>query len=628
MKRHSISTKIIAIICIDTIAIASVLLVMLYFSTRRALLAEVNRQMQSESYKLRSTLAQEVEQSSILIESLASMLSGANQPMLRQDIINMVIAGLSQYPMLEGVGIVFEPNAFDGADSAFIYAPGSDHAGRFAPYIANNHDGTAKFDDTCFNYVTDTPNSWYFNPKRTLSPFLSEPYFVKMLDRDSTLLVTHSVPVLRDGQFVGVVQADIKLGTITDWVEKAKLFDSQAEVTLFSPRWQRLATSSAERRAQKSNAQDTLSFATMVNLIESGNDFVFLEEGSCVEGLTPIPVGRTYFPMVLDVVVPKTVAFAGMIQKIVVMLIVSLLIIGLGVALALRIVHGILRPIGEVDRNVSEIASGNLTRVISQRRTSRDEISSISENVISMAAQLRALLMDVDRSAASLTTVSQEISKQSQNIARAASSEAASTEEASAQCALVKERCINDQQLVESVVSIAQHTSEGFSLLAKQMAETIALLQEIVDSEKELTAITSQTNLLALNAAVEAARAGEAGRGFAVVALEVRKLAESSNTIVGKIRTIGERAIAASTGTTDQLNALQPHVNEITEQVQMISQSSTSIADAVAEINAAVQMISDNAQSNAATSEELAAGGQQLLDDADQLQMYMKEFTI
>lgn len=628
MNRHSISTKIITIICIDTIAIASVLLIMLYSSTKKALLSNVRSRMQTESYQLKSTLSQEIAQSGILIESLASMLSEQNQPEMRQEVINMVIAGLPQYPMLEGIGIVFEPNSFDGADSAFIYAPGSDHLGRFAPYIANNHDGTAKFDDTCFNYVADTPDSWYFNPKHTLSPFLSEPYFVKILDRDSTLLITHSIPVLRNERFVGVVQADIQLGTITDWVEKAKLFDSQAEVTLFSPKWCRLATSSSARRARLTNSQDTLSLDSMMGLIEGDADFVFLERSNAVVGLTPIPIGRTSFPMIFEVIVPKTIAFAGIQQRILTMLGVSLLIIGLGVALALRIVRGILRPIGEVDRNVSEIASGNLTRIISRRHTSRDEISSISENVISMAAQLRVLLMDVDRSAASLTTVSQEISKQSQNIARAASSEAASTEEASAQCALVKERCLNDQQLVESVVTIAKRTSEGFSLLSQQMTETIELLQQIVASEKELTAITSQTNLLALNAAVEAARAGEAGRGFAVVALEVRKLAESSNTIVGKIRTIGERAIAASTGTTDQLNALQPHVNEITEQVQMISQSSTSIADAVAEINVAVQMISDNAQSNAATSEELAAGGQQLLDDANQLQMYMKEFTI
>ena len=236
--------------------------------------------------------------------------------------------------------------------------------------------------------------------------------------------------------------------------------------------------------------------------------------------------------------------------------------------------------------------------------------------------------MDVDRSSLSLTTVSEEINRQSQNIAQSSSSEAASTEEASAQCALVKERCADDQRLVAEVVSIANLTNEGFMRLASQMSETIVLLNKIVDSEKSLSGITSQTNLLALNAAVEAARAGEAGKGFAVVALEVRKLAESSNAIVGKIREIGEKAIAASTATTHQLQALQPRVNEIVEQVQKMSSSSTAMAEAGSEINTAVDMISENAQANATASSELAAGGQQLLNDAKQLQMYMEVFTI
>lgn len=628
MKRLPISTKILSIVCIETITITVVLLAMLYVHMRRAALADVQRQMQSESYALRKQIENEIERSSVLIESLSTLLSAPNQPSRRREVIDMVVAALPQYPMLEGLGIVFEPNAFDGADSAFIYAPGCDHAGRYAPYIANAHDGTAKFDDTCFNYVNETPDSWYFNPKNTKSPYVTDAYNVKILNRDSTLLFTHSVPVLRGGEFVGVVQADIMLTTLIDWVENAQLFGAQAEATLFSPKWQRLATNSSERRAQLTNAEDTLQLEDLMDLFETSSDFSFKAKGEQLIGYTSIHIGRTYFPMILEVIVPKSVAFAGVNQRTAILISLALLLLGAGITLTLRVVHRILKPIAEVDSNVAEIASGNLTHISAREYKHHDEISNISANVISMAAQLRALLMDVDRSSAHLATVSEAINSQSQKIAQVSNSEAASTEEANAQCAMVKSRCLDDQALVNTVSDIAQTTSKGFTLLARQIGETIELLKQIVDSEKALTEITAQTNLLALNAAVEAARAGEAGRGFAVVAMEVRKLAETSSEIVGRIRTIGERAIAASTSTTEQLHTLEPRMDEIIAHVGKMSSSSSSIAEAVTEINTAIELISEHAQANAAASTELAEGSRQLLDDAKQLQMYMQVFTI
>lgn len=66
---------------------------------------------------------------------------------------------------------------------------------------------------------------------------------------------------------------------------------------------------------------------------------------------------------------------------------------------------------------------------------------------------------------------------------------------------------------------------------AKEVEKIKALLESILG-------ITSQTNLLALNASIEAARAGESGRGFAVVATEIKKLAESSASMVVGIRTV------------------------------------------------------------------------------------------
>lgn len=68
---------------------------------------------------------------------------------------------------------------------------------------------------------------------------------------------------------------------------------------------------------------------------------------------------------------------------------------------------------------------------------------------------------------------------------------------------------------------------------AKEVEKIKELLQSILD-------ITAQTNLLALNASIEAARAGESGKGFAVVATEIKKLADTSSSMVEGIKEVTE----------------------------------------------------------------------------------------
>lgn len=68
-----------------------------------------------------------------------------------------------------------------------------------------------------------------------------------------------------------------------------------------------------------------------------------------------------------------------------------------------------------------------------------------------------------------------------------------------------------------------------------------------------------ETNLLGLNAAIEAARAGQHGRGFGIVAEEVRKLSSEST---GAAKNIGQ------------------YLNEITSNIDNISEGLTNINDA------------------------------------------------
>ena len=361
--------------------------------------------------------------------------------------------------------------------------------------------------------------------------------------------------------------------------------------------------------------------------------------------------------------VPTNVVLADLVGLRNLMIIFSIISILVLCVLIERVTHVVIRPVKEMTRVITSMASGDFT--VSMKVKGNDEIAVMGRSVEHFIASMKEMIRQMGH-------VSDRLEKQ------AGSSKNVSGEMNSAaniQSQSMTELNATVDQLSVSVNEIAQNatqlagvvadTKEDSDKVEDKMRTTVEVSEKgkadmesvgnalhnieisihnleeavdkvgtasgkIVDIIKLIGDIAEETNLLSLNASIEAARAGEAGRGFAVVASQIGVLAKNSadsvahitsliNEINGLVDDAVKQAGSSASDIESSADLIHIAVDTFDQIFQNIQETSHLIEGVVEKINQVDQVATNVAaisEEQAASSDEILATSESMLQQA------------